>query len=198
MHMDHQLAKSDCILVLGSRDMLPAHRGCDLFLQGYAPVIVFSGNHGPKQVLAKPEAEIYADIALEKGIPEESIFIENKSCNTGENISFSKELIEKEKISHNKIIVVQKPYMERRTYATFKKVWPEPEIIVTSPQISFEEYTTNNPYDDNERIIHRMVGDLQRIKEYPKLGFQIPQEIPADVWEAGQKLLELGYDKYKI
>lgn len=40
----------------------------------------------------------------------------------------------------SKAIAVQKPYMERRTYATLKKVWPEPVLIVTSPRTSFHEY----------------------------------------------------------
>ena len=40
-----------------------------------------------------------------------------------------------------------------------------------------------------------MVGDLQRIKLYPAKGFQIFQEIPDDVWQAYERLIELGYDK---
>jgi hypothetical protein len=43
-----------------------------------------------------------------------------------------------------------------------------------------------------------MVGDLQRIREYPARGFQISQEIPDDVWEAYEKLVRAGYDKYLL
>ena len=43
-----------------------------------------------------------------------------------------------------------------------------------------------------------MVGDLQRIREYPKLGYQIEQEIPAKVWRAYEKLGAAGYDKHLI
>lgn len=43
-----------------------------------------------------------------------------------------------------------------------------------------------------------MVGDLQRIKEFPKLGFQIEQDIPSDVWEAFEALVARGYDKYLL
>ena len=44
-----------------------------------------------------------------------------------------------------KIILVQKPFMERRTLATFLKQWPEIDktfdrIAVTSPQIYFMDY----------------------------------------------------------
>ena len=43
-----------------------------------------------------------------------------------------------------------------------------------------------------------MVGDLQRIKIYPEKGFQVYQEIPADVWRAFERLVELGFDKQLI
>jgi uncharacterized SAM-binding protein YcdF (DUF218 family) len=92
--------------------------------------------------------------------------------------------------------VVQKPYMERRSFATFKKHWPEKELVVTSPQISFEEYATQQISID--QFINVMVGDLQRIKVYPEKGYQIFQEIPEIVWEAYERLVSLGFDKHLI
>jgi hypothetical protein len=86
--------------------------------------------------------------------------------------------------------------MERRAFATFSKQWREAHFTVTSPQISYEEYSKDKMFRD--RFVALMVGDLLRIKEYPKLGFQIEQDIPDDVWEAGQKLLEAGFTKYFI
>jgi hypothetical protein len=43
-----------------------------------------------------------------------------------------------------------------------------------------------------------MVGDVQRIRAYPALGFQIPQDIPAGVWEAYERLVSMGFDKHLI
>ena len=107
------------------------------------------------------------------------------------------------KINLNSIIVIQKPYMERRAYASIKKQWPNVKCMVTSPQISYEDYFENSypeecrgQFDFKNRTINTMVGDLLRLKEYPKIGFQIEQEIPENVWQAGQKLLELGYNEY--
>jgi len=196
MLMHNKLEKADLILVLGSKDLSPAKRAVELYFQNYARIIIFSGNHGQNPTFAKPEAEIYRDLAISMGVPENNIYIENKSTNTGENIDFSKKLIQEKNIKADKIILVQKPYMERRTFATFKKRWLGPVILVTSPQVSYENYTNQNDYDDKERIINRMVGDLIRIKEYPKLGFQIEQEIPEEVWQAGQELIKMGYNKY--
>ena len=193
--LHHTLIQSDCILVLGSMDTRTAERGADIYLQGYAPIIIFSGGLGKltKDMWAETEAELFANIALDRGVPREAIFIENKSTNTGENIQFTQQLLQEKNLDLDSFIVVQKPYMERRSYATFKKHWPDKKLLVTSPLLSFEEYPTDDiPV---EKLINMMVGDLQRIKLYPEKGFQIYQEIPADVWEAYEKLVAMGFDK---
>jgi hypothetical protein len=84
--------------------------------------------------------------------------------------------------------------MERRSYATFKKHWPDKKLIVTSPQISFAQYPTEEI--PMEKVINIMVGDLERIKFYPEKGFQIFQEIPVDVWDAYLQLRVQGFDKH--
>ena len=44
-----------------------------------------------------------------------------------------------------------------------------------------------------------MVGDLQRVRgPYPERGFQIPQEIPDDVWKAFEVLVEAGYNQHLV
>src|SRR3989344_7321901 len=174
-HLNHQLKKADCIFVLGSHDTRVADYATDLFLQGYAPYLIFSGGLGnlTTGVFKKSEAEIFADIAKSKGVPEDKILIENKSTNTGENVQFTKQLLKDKELNFNSFILVQKPYMERRTYATFRKQWPEADCIVTSPNLSFETYSTSEHYKN--RWIDVMVGDLHRITNhyiYPKKAFK--------------------------
>lgn len=193
--MHHTPAESDCILVLGSVDLRVADRGAELYLQGLAPFIIFSGGLGgiTAKMWSEPEADQMARIALDLGVPSEAIFIENKSTNTGENILFTQRLLAEKGLNPQSFLLVQKPYMERRSYATFKKHWPEKDLLVTSPQFSFDEYA--NADVPLEQVINLMVGDLQRIRIYPAKGFQIPQEIPDDVWAAYEKLVEYGFDK---
>jgi hypothetical protein len=90
--------------------------------------------------------------------------------------------------------------MERRCYATFRKLWPGKGLVVTSPRVSFEEYLSrySNPALSADEVISIMVGDLQRIRLYPAKGFQIEQDIPADVWAAFEELVDLGYDNHLI
>jgi len=195
-HLHHALEPSDCILALGSHDLRVAERAAELYLQRLAPLVVFSGGLGnlTKNLWTTPEANLFAELAVKMGIPEKDILIENKSTNTGENILFTQKLLAEKNLSPASFIVVQKPYMERRSYATFKKHWPDKKLIVTSPQISFEEYPTEEI--SMERVINIMVGDLQRIKFYPGKGFQVYQEIPGNVWEAYEQLIAAGYDKH--
>ena len=197
-HMNHQLKKSDCILALGSHDLRVADRAAELYLEGWAPLVIMSGGLGnlTQDMWTVPEADQFAEIAIERGVPAAAILVENQSTNTGENILFTQRLLKKKGLEPHSFIVVQKPYMERRSYATFKKHWPDKELMVTSPQMSMVNYVTDEiPL---EKVINIMVGDLQRIKLYPARGFQIHQEIPADVWDAYEKLLNLGYDKHLI
>ena len=132
------------------------------------------------------------------GVPRQCIIFENKSQNTGQNYEFTTALLAERGINirENKtIIAVQKQFMERRTYATGKVWWPDVDILVTSPPMKMEDYTASNPTiaAAGDHWICAMVGDLQRIREYPAKGFQIAQDIPASVWDAYQVLVEAGY-----
>jgi uncharacterized SAM-binding protein YcdF (DUF218 family) len=197
-HLNHQLEKSEIILALGSNDLRVADYAADLYLQGWAPWLIFSGNTGTltRGRFARSEAETFAAIAIEKGVPEKSILIEPESTNTGENVIFSRRLLERRGFDPKCLILVQKPYMERRTYATFMNFWPGKHLIVASPPITFADYPTAELPRD--LVINIMVGDLQRIRIYPQKGFQIEQDIPADVWQAYEELVALGYKKHLI
>ncbi len=197
-HMNQRLVKSDCILVLGSHDLRVAERGAELYNEGWAPLLILSGGLGnlTQGFWKETEADKFAKIAINLGVPKDSIIIENKSTNTGENIKFTQKVLHEKKLNPQNFIVVQKPYMERRSFATFKKHWPNKKLVVTSPQIPFEKYPIDTiPLDE---VINIMIGDLQRIKIYPAKGFQIFQEIPDDVWQAYEQLIEQGYNKYIV
>src|SRR6188474_2264075 len=141
-HLDHQLAPADAILVLCSHDKAVAARGAELFLQGWAPLLIFAGGLGAitRRLWREPEADQFARIAVEMGVPADRILIENRSTNTGENVLFTKQLLAGKQLDPRAFIVVQKPYMERRSYATFRKFWPDKEVRVTSPRVSLDEY----------------------------------------------------------
>ena len=200
--VNHELSKADAILVLCSYDTSVAKTGAQLFLDGWAPLLIFSGGLGSitSRLWREAEADQFARIAVAMGVPRARILTENRSTNTGENILFTKALLEERQIDVGRFLLVQKPYMERRSYATFRKLWPDKQLIVTSPKASFDEYlsTYSNEALSTADVINIMVGDLQRIRLYPAKGFQIPQDIPDAVWEAFEELVRAGYDKHLI
>ncbi|KUI72380.1 hypothetical protein VM1G_07562 [Cytospora mali] len=207
MHMPLP-AEADAIFTLCSLDVRVAHRAAQLYLDGHGRYLIFSGGSGKltEHRFTKPEAEVFADVARAKGVPDKAIIVESQATNTGENVRFTYGIFRDRGLlggenGMRSFILVQKPYMERRTYATFMKQWPGMDTIdeeksvefsVTSPQLEWSDY----PDESNPRdlVVNIMVGDLIRIHEYPAKGYQIAQEIPVDVWEAGQRLIAAGFD----
>jgi uncharacterized SAM-binding protein YcdF (DUF218 family) len=188
------LKPADAIFTLCSLDIRVAERAAQLFHDGYGEYIIFSGNVGALSAgrFAESEAEAFAAMARQLGVPADKIVVEPRATNTGENVRFTHALLRERGLAPKSFVLVQKPYMERRTYATFVKQWPEPttEFSVTSPQMGWEEY----PDADNPRelVTSIMVGDLVRIRDYPAKGFQIPQSIPDEVWAAAERLIAAG------
>jgi uncharacterized SAM-binding protein YcdF (DUF218 family) len=206
-HVNHALpAKASAIVCLGSNDPRVAERAADLFLQGRAPLLLFSGGEG---ALTKglygglSEAAYFAQVAVARGVPAGAILTEGASTNTGENIRFSRALLEARGVAPDALILVQKPFMERRTLATFLAQWgapPLPAFFVTSPQIPLREYAREGaPQGLGLRdVIEVMAGDLQRIAVYPRRGFQAFQEIPVEVWAALRLLAREGFTRHLL
>lgn len=200
--LNHELVPSDAILVLCSHDTAVARRGAQVFLEGWAPLLIFSGGQGAitSRLWGEPEADLFARIAMDLGVPPDRVLVENRSTNTGENVLFTRRLLAARGFDPQSFIVVQKPYMERRSFATFRKIWPEKTVVVTSPQVSLDAYLARYTHESltPDDVISIMVGDLQRIRVYPARGFQIPQEIPEDVMRAYDGLVDAGYDKHLV
>jgi len=198
MRLGHALTPADVILVLGSNDVRVGEHGARLFLQGLAPLMLCSGNVGRLTAgrFEKSEAATFADAAVRLGVPPSAILIEDTSTNTGENIDRSRARLASAGVQPSRIILVQKPYMERRAWATFKQRWPEPELQVTSPPIPYEEYPT--PQIPRDLVINILVGDVQRMRVYAERGFQVPQTIPDDVWSAWEELVARGYTGHLV
>lgn len=201
-HLHHQLAPANVILCFTSFDLSVPEYVAQLYRRGLAPSILVSGKNASTGLQVTnwgmTEAEKFAEVMMENGVPREKIVLEKESENSGENVRFSYALLKRMGMIPQKIILAQKPTMERRAYATFRNYWPEEkyELMVTSPPFSYEEYV--GPIVDRETMIHIMVGDLQRMRLYPAMGFQIPQEIPDEVWDAYEKLVTAGFDQHLV
>lgn len=197
MHQTPQ--KADCIVGFGNFNTNIARRAAELYHQGYAPKILFTGGLGrnTQGLLPEPEAVRFAKVAMECGVPEGDILLEDRSRNTKENIEFTRQLLREAGIPHEHILGVHQPFMERRITAAMGVYWPELHFTVTSPQVTIRQYLEDarNQGITENAAVSVIVGDFQRIDLYAKLGYQLPQYIPEEAWQAFRQLVAMGYDK---
>ena len=197
--MHQQPEKADVIVGFGNFNTDIARRAAELYHQGYAPKILFTGGLGrnTEGLLPEPEAVRFARVAMECGVPKEDILLEDKSANTKENIEFTRKLLEEQSIPHDHILGVHQPFMERRITAAMGVYWSELDFSVTSPQVSIPEYLQRAKEQgiSENASISVIVGDFQRMDLYAKLGYQLPQHIPEEAWQACHQLVAMGYDK---
>jgi uncharacterized SAM-binding protein YcdF (DUF218 family) len=200
----------DVIVGLGSYDPGVAEHCAHLLMAGQAPWLVFSGL-GPSSVTSvapdphskrllspwsEPEAQAFRRIAVACGADPARILLEPRSTNTGENLRFSRVLLDERNIAGERLLIVTKPNMERRARATARIELRGRDVFVTSPPAEFEAYCLQRFPPD--LIFNLMVGDLQRIAVYGRTGLQAPEEIPEPVRLAFERLVRTGYGRHLI
>jgi uncharacterized SAM-binding protein YcdF (DUF218 family) len=192
--MHHQQRPCEAAIGLGSRDLGVATFAAKLYHAGMFPVVVFSGANSPSTAERFPRGEAvhFSEHALELGVPASATVIEPAATNTGENITRSREALSQAGIHPASVLLISLPYMERRAYATSRRTWPEVEAICASEPLSLDEYVSK--IGNAKLLIDILVGDLQRVIEYPALGYAVAQDVPPPVEAAYQRLLRTGHD----
>lgn len=196
--LHHELVRCDVAIGLGSHDLGVATYAAKLYHRGLFTTLVFSGATSPTTAARFPRGEAvhYRDEAIALGVPESAILIEPQAANTGENIAFSRERLHDAGIEPASVLLISKPYMQRRAYATCRKVWPEVQPVCASEPLTYEEYLAS--IGNEHFVIDMLVGDLNRVMDYPQLGFAIDQDVPVDVTDAYERLIKNGYDSRLI
>ncbi|MER7493805.1 YdcF family protein [Streptomyces pharetrae] len=191
--MGHSPRPCSVAIGLGSHDLGVADIAVDLYKRGMAPLLLFTGATSPttRERMPRGEAVHYQERAMELGVPSTAVLVEPRARNTGENIRFSRELLEKRGIEVSSVLLISKPYEERRAYATACKLWPEVEVVSASTPMTLDEYVDS--IGDARLVIDMLVGALQRLMIYPEQGFMISQPLPADVLEAYERLCQAGF-----
>lgn len=199
MVLDEDFPKCDLIIGCGCQSLTIPITCANLYKQGYADKIIFAGGLGKitKYHFKKAEAEMYKEIAIQEGVPEEKIWIENKSTNTGDNFRFSKKIIDEENWNIKNILIVHNKFSERRTLSAAKAIIKDKELYITSAKVSFDDFIQSLQNKEEKRIIKivsSMVGDIQRMIIFPQFGWQIKQEVQ----NAYRKLKSMGFDEFVI
>ncbi|WP_371773051.1 YdcF family protein [Streptomyces sp. NBC_01438] len=195
---DHHLMHHDphpCSVAigLGSHDLGVADAAVSLYRRGMTPLIVFTGatSRTTRARMPRGEAVHYRERALELGVPDSAVLAEPRARNTGENIRFSRALLEDAGVDVSSVLLISKPYEERRAHATARKLWPGVEFVSASEPITFEEYLTS--IQDDRMVIDMLVGALQRLMIYPAQGFMAPDPVPDEVAAAYERLRLAGF-----
>ncbi|MFJ2420727.1 YdcF family protein [Streptomyces brevispora] len=154
---------------------------------------MFTGGNSPTtaKVFPRGEAVHFREHAIDLGVPSKVILLEPNAANTGQNITFSREVLATAGTHPATVLLVSKPYMERRSFATARKLWPDVEILCASEPLEFDDYLKS--IGAEKLVLDMLVGDLQRVIEYPKLGFAIEQEVAEDVHAAYETLIRDGF-----
>ncbi len=196
--MGHEPRVVDVAVGLGSHDLGVAAHCAALYRAGLFTTLLFTGGNSPGTLdwFPRGEAIHFREHAVALGVPDEAILVEPRAANTGENIVFSREVLADAGIVPRSVLLVCKPYMERRAYATTRKLWPEIEVTCASVPLEFEEYVTT--IGDEKLVVDMLVGDLQRVIEYPKRGFAVEQDVPEEVLAAYASLVDAGYDGHLL
>ncbi|MFE2118456.1 YdcF family protein [Streptomyces microflavus] len=191
--MGHEPRPCSVAIGLGSHDLGVADTTVDLYERGMMPLIVFTGatSRTTRERMPRGEAEHYRERAIELGVPAGAILVEPQARNTGENIRLSRALLEDRGVPVSSVLLVSKPYEERRAYATARRLWPDVEWVSASTPMTLAEYVDS--IQDARLVIDMLVGAQQRLMVYPCQGFMIEQPIPEDVAAAYERLRTEGF-----
>lgn len=192
--LHHELKPADIILVCGGHDVGVAKEAVRLYKNNFAAKIVVSGGI-IREIFGRSkkalEADILGEMLIDNGVPKSDILFEREAKNTGENLEFSEKMLTEQGIKFNRVIMIQKPYAERRAWYLALKKWPNKEIIMDSEKTTFENYFKSDIPE--RKIISMMVGEIQRLIYSPKFGWINKVNIPEDVLIAYRELCNLGY-----
>ncbi|MFJ1597785.1 YdcF family protein [Streptomyces sp. NPDC088261] len=191
--MGHEARACSVIVGLGSHDLGVADVAVGLYRRGMAPLIVFTGATSPttRERMPRGEAVHYRERALELGVPGSAVVVEPRARNTGDNIRFSRAVLEEAGVDVSSVLLVSKPYEERRAYATASMLWPGVDVVSASAPTTFEEYVAS--IGDDRLVVDMLVGALQRLLVYPDQGFMTRQAVPAEVTAAYERLCRAGF-----
>jgi hypothetical protein len=85
------------------------------------------------------------------------------------------------------VVLVPTPIAERRALATARQRWWQSEIGVAGIPETYQQYMSRT---DPRAALSRMVGEIERILSYPRLGFMTEpdQRVTTEVKEAYRRL----------
>ncbi len=220
---DRHFGADDAIILAGNAVIPTIDAACRLAANSEMPLVLSGGighsttflyaaiaqhpTYNTLPTTGRPEAAILADIARHFwNVAPERIHIESRSTNCGENAAFSRDLLAAKGLQPQHLIVVQDPTMQRRTLATFSRVYQDQPAIpqwVSYPGVVPEVYADDRSLHfvggdkglwPMERYLSLILGEVPRLRDDEKgygpggKDFIVHVDIPQHIEQAWQLL----------
>jgi len=209
---------ADLLILLGNSLPDTARVVASAWRLGAAPTILLSGGMGHATALlwdavrshpefgavsveGRAEADIFRDILVDRlRVDPAAVLVENVSTNCGSNAWESKRVIASLPKAPQTIILVQDPAMQRRTHASFERVYrgePKPTFVSFAPFVPGGDENLEGLWPVG-RFEDLVLGEIPRLRDdadgYGPKGRDFIEhvEIPAEVLAAFE-LLSLKY-----
>lgn len=133
LFIQDQPEKADVILLPGSSFPEPAEHAAQLYLQGWAPLLLPSGDrwlfrrHGACQ---STECDSMAGILMKAGVPEAAILREERARHTLDNARLSKAALDHAGIRLKTAIICCQSFHARRCLKAYSKHFTDVRLII--------------------------------------------------------------------
>ena len=167
MLVETALRPADLCFVFGGQnaDHLADH-AAKLYHQGLFKHIIVSGGVATDD--GRLECDRMRDRLVEKGVPEDCILVENQATNTGENVTYGMQLLEKEIGLDNigSIIGIGQIHASRRFLMTLEKHWPDVVKMFSTPNyypVDKKDWHKDEKFRDDVMRVREELEEMRRM-----------------------------------
>ncbi|MEU4602508.1 YdcF family protein [Kribbella sp. NPDC023972] len=180
------LEPADRIVLMGSAVLESVATAAELYHQRLAPRILISGGIGHStqhledavrrrglevDTTGRPESHVFRELLISSyDVPPESIVVEDRSTNCGENAEFTRRIITRPE----RLLLIQDPTMQRRTHACFERSFadlPGTRLISHAPVIPWigPDHVSAGPGHpaiwSRRRFTSLLLGEIRRLRD---------------------------------
>ncbi len=153
----------DITIVFGGKSDARPIKAAELYQEGLTKMLLCCGR-GPEYSgdIQKTEAETYAEVLREKGVPEDAIIIEPNSLTIPDNVRSSLNLLDHEGVAYKSLALVTSPFCQRRTWACVKKYVP-PETVITRINSQATDIYSRDHWSESEQGIRVILNEYVKM-----------------------------------
>jgi len=155
---------SDLIFVFGGKTLSRPEVAAKLFHQGLAAEIWMSGGNAIyAQNTARTEADIYREIAVDRGVPQDAISTEITSITVPDNVRASLNRLDEMGRDIKSLIIVNSPYTQRRGWVIFRKHLAD-DVAVYRVNCSTKPEFSRDKWHKQENTLRVVLNEFMKMR----------------------------------